>query len=126
DVRLNLTVFAVTRQRCCTSSLYTTSNDPVTDAFSRTLRSPLLPPSERFRAMAQPAPVLRMERFLQQLTPHNSGGDYRRFALHRSLVVAAKGHWQFLCFACSPALRLQNHDQDRADFDPEIPRARET
>src|SRR5437667_8065625 len=122
-MRLKPTVFEVTRQRYCTSSLYTTSNDSVTNVFFTHAAFPLLPLSESCRAIAQPARVPRMEKFLQLLRPHSSGGDCRQFALHRFPVVAAKGHWQFLCFACSPALRLQNLGQDRAGCDPEILRA---
>src|SRR5262249_34065513 len=92
---------------------------------SCTLRSRLLPLSESFRAIVQPTRVLRTERFFQQLTFHNNGEDYHRFALHPPAAVAAKEYWQFLCSACSPVLRLQNYGQGRADFDPEILRAHE-
>ena len=89
------------------------------------LKLNLLPLTEMFRAIALPVRVLRMERFLQQLTPHNSGEDYRQFALHRSSVAAARARRQFLCFASTRALRLQNHDQDHADCDPETLRGHE-
>src|ERR1043166_5646576 len=122
---LNLTVFAVTRQRYCTSTLDATWNDFIRGVFVAHSAFLLLPLSESFRAIAQPVRVLLSERSLRQLRPHNSDGDCRQPAFHRSPAADAKGHWQFLCFAYSPALRLQNHDQDRVCFDPEILRANE-
>src|ERR1041384_3076517 len=117
---LNLTVFAVTRQGYFTSTLYATWNDFIRDVLVAHSAFLLLPLSESFRAIAQPVRVLLSERSLRQLRPHNSDGDCRQPALHRSPAADAKGHWQFLCFAYSPALRLQNHDQDRAGLAPSL------
>src|SRR5205809_2394802 len=48
DLRLNLTVFPVTRQRYCTSSLYTGSNDSITDVFFTHAAFPLVAAKRKF------------------------------------------------------------------------------
>ena len=48
DLRLNLTVFRVTRQRYCTSSLYTGSGDSIANVFFAHTAFPLVAAKRKF------------------------------------------------------------------------------